>query len=89
MRIKEGYIIRRLGDGFVVITVGPASRGFNGMIRLNAAGAFLWQSILDGADSKQKLIDAMMERYDDLGYDVASRDLDEFLNTVAFAMEEV
>ena len=88
MRIKEGYIINKLSDGYVVVTVGDASNDFNGVIRLNAAGAFLWQSIQDGADSRQKLLLAMEERYDDFDEMIAGKDLDEFLENIAFALEE-
>ena len=79
MRIKEGYIIKKLGSGFVVVTVGEASREFNGVIRLNGTGAFLWQSILDGADTREKLVSAMTERYDGLDEANAAQDLDGFL----------
>ena len=88
MRIKEGYIIKKLGIGYVVVTVGEASKDFNGLIRLNPSGAFLWQSILDGADTRKKLIDAMINQYDDLDETAAGKDLDEFLNSVSFALEE-
>lgn len=88
MKIKDGYIMKKLGAGYVVVTVGQASKDFNGMIRLNPAGAFLWQSILDGADTKEKLVRAMLERYDDLDEFTANKDLGEFLDTVAFALEE-
>ena len=88
MRIKEGYIIKKLGDGFVVVTVGEASKDFNGVIKLNAAGAFLWESIQSGADSRQALMQAMKERYDDLDEETAGKDLDEFLESVAFALED-
>ncbi len=88
MRIKDGYIIKKLGTGYVVVTVGQASKDFNGVISLNTAGAFLWQSILDGADSKDQLVKAMLGRYEDLDEATARRDLDEFLEAVAFALEE-
>ena len=88
MRIKEGYIIRKLGIGYIVVTVGDASDDFNGLIRLNEPGAFLWQSIMDGMDTKQKLVDAMVRRYDGIDEKTAEKDLDEFLETVSFAMEE-
>ncbi len=87
MKIKDGYIMKKLGAGYVVVTVGQSSKDFNGLIRLNEPGAFLWQSILDGADSKEKLIGKMLERYDDLGRFTAEKDLDEFLEAVAFALE--
>ena len=88
MRIKDGYIIKKLGIGYVVVTVGEASKDFNGLIRLNPSGAFLWQNILDGADTRQKLIDVMVNRYDDLDETSAGKDLDEFLDTVSFALDE-
>ena len=88
MRIKEGYVIKKLGPDYVVVTVGEASNDFNGLIRLNASGAFLWQSILDGVDSRQKLVDAMVNFYDDLEKSSAEKDLDEFLDVVSFALEE-
>ena len=88
MKIKEGFIIKKLGIGYIVVTVGDASKDFNGVIRLNETGAFLWQSIQDGADSREKLIQAMIDRYEDLNQETAEKDLDEFLGRVAFAVEE-
>ena len=88
MKIKEGYIIKKVGPGYVVVTVGQASKEFNGMIRLNPAGAFLWQSIREGADSREKLIRLMLERYEDLDEATAKADLDEFLDSVQIALEE-
>ena len=88
MKIKEGFIIKKLGIGYIVVTVGDASKDFNGVIRLNETGAFLWQSIQDSADSREKLIQAMLDRYEDLDQETAEKDLDEFLGRVAFAVEE-
>ena len=88
MKIKEGFIIKKLGIGYIVVTVGDASMDFNGVIRLNETGAFLWQSIQDGADSREKLIQAMLDRYEDLDQETAKNDLDEFLGKVAFAVGE-
>jgi len=88
MRIREGYIMKKLGSGFVVVTVGRASLEFNGAIRLNGAGAFLWQSIQDGAGTREELLRAMLGHWEGLDEATAARDLDEFLDKVAFALEE-
>ena len=88
MKIKERKKKKKLGIGYIVVTVGNASKVFNGVIRLNETGAFLWKSIQDGADSREKLIQAMLERYEDLDRETAEKDLDEFLGRVAFAVEE-
>ena len=88
MRIKEGFVIKKLGSGFVVVTVGRAAEEFNGMIRLNATGAFLWQSIQGGADSKEKLVRLMTDRYEGLEEAEAARDLEEFLGSIGFALAD-
>ena len=88
MKIKEGYVINKLGGGYVVVTVGDASKDFNGLIRLNNTGAFLWENIRDGLDTKEKLVQAMMDYYDDLDEETARKDLEEFLSSISFAIEE-
>ena len=88
MKIKEGYVIMKLGDGYVVVTVGQACGDFNGMICLNETGAFLWQCIQDGTGTKEKLIEAMLDRYDDLTETTAAGDLDEFLDSIRIALED-
>ncbi len=88
MKIKEGFVIRKLGTGHVVVTVGEAAKEFNGIISLNSGGAFLWQSILDGADSMEKLVRAMLDKYDGLDEKTAETDLKAFLDKVAFALED-
>ncbi len=87
MKIKDGYIIKKLGNGYVVVTVGEASRDFNGLIRLNETGAFLWNKILKGTDTKEKLAETMTETYEGLDIETAKQDLEEFLTNVAFAIE--
>ena len=49
MKIKEGFLIRKVGEQAVVVSVGDATNIFNGMIRLNATGEFLWNRIIDEA----------------------------------------
>ena len=88
MKIKPGYIMKKVGSGFVVVTVGQASRDFNGMIRLNKAGAFLWEQLKQGGTDEAALVSAMLERYDDLDEATAKADLAQFLETVSFALED-
>ena len=88
MKIREGYVINKLGDGYVVVTVGEASKEFNGLIRLNSVGAFLWNSIQDGADTREKLVKTMTEAYEGLDEVTAKQDLEDFLEKVKFALTE-
>ena len=42
MKIKTGFVVRKVGDSHVVVPVGERSKTFHGMINLNETGAFLW-----------------------------------------------
>ena len=88
MRIKEGFVLKKLGIGFVVVTLGQAGMDFNGAIRMNETGAFLWQRIADGEGTREQLIGAMLARFEGLDRAAAAQDLDAFLNTISFALEE-
>ena len=71
----------------MVVTVGEASREFNGMIRLNEAGAFVWNQLEKGT-TKKALIKLMLERYEDLDEETAKADLNELLEKIEFSLEE-
>lgn len=43
MKIKDGFILRKVGIQYVVAATGKASEGFNGMMRLNETGAFAFR----------------------------------------------
>lgn len=48
MRIKEGYVMRRVADIWIVMPVDNAVLNFNGMLTLNESGAFLWEHLASG-----------------------------------------
>ena len=87
MKTKKDYVIKKVGSGFVVVTVGEASKEFNGMIRLNETGSFYWH-LLEKGITREELIEKMLERFEDLDKETAEADLDEFLEKVSFAVEE-
>ena len=43
MKIKNGFVVRKVGGESVVVPVGEMSKEFHGMINLNETGAFLWE----------------------------------------------
>lgn len=63
MNIKEGFVLRTMGGQPVVVSVGSASKIFNGMIKLNETGEFLWKQLSEGA-SEESLVQALLSRYD-------------------------
>ena len=53
MKIKNGFLLRQVGEQNVVVAVGEESRNFNGIIRLNETGRFLWENLQNDIDEKE------------------------------------
>ena len=62
MKVKNGFILRKVGKQFVVAATGEASRNFNGMIRLNDEAAFAFGQ-LQGGVTEEELVAALMKQY--------------------------
>lgn len=62
MRVKHGFILRKVGKQYVVAATGVASRNFNGMIRLNDEAAFAFGQ-LQGGITEEELVAALVEKY--------------------------
>lgn len=63
MKIKDGFMLRKVGSETVVVATGAASVGFNGIIRLNDTGEFLW-GLLEQDTTEEAMAAAMLEEYD-------------------------
>ncbi len=63
MKIKHGFVKKKVGDVDVVVAVGDRSVGFNALITLNTSASFLWDLLVSGA-TKEELLAAMLEKYD-------------------------
>lgn len=62
MKVKNGFILRKVGKQFVVAATGEASRNFNGMIRLNDEAAFAFGQ-LQGGTTEDALVAALVGKY--------------------------
>ena len=63
MKIKEGFILRKVGIQYVVAATGKASENFNGMMRLNESGAFAFRLMQQGI-TEEELTIRLMEEYE-------------------------
>ena len=78
MKLKYRYMIREISGQWIAVAVGKDHADFNGMIKLNATGAFLLERLSQGEQSREELLCALLERYD-VTRDRAEADLDQFL----------
>ena len=76
MKLKEGFVLRKVADTWVVLAIGAASVDFNGMLTLNNTGAKLWELIEKGVD-REGLADALTAEYE-VSKEQALEDVDTF-----------
>ncbi len=80
MKIKNGFLLRQVGEQNVVVAVGEESRNFNGIIRLNETGRFLWENLQQDIPEKE-LVRIMLLEYDIDGA-TAEADVHNFIETL-------
>jgi len=78
MKIKEGFILRKVGKDQVVVAIGKASMLLNGLIKLNDSGVLLWSRLKDGAEEAE-LAKALMAEYG-IDEETAAKDVAAFLS---------
>lgn len=80
MHLKEGFILRKLGGQYVVAATGELSSQFNGLIKLNSTGAFLWEVLSEGSEEAE-LVSALCAAYA-IQEEVARQDTRAFITTL-------
>ena len=76
MKIRDGYMLSEVAGTPVVVPLG-AQTTFHNMIKLNAAGRFLWEKLSEDI-TREALVLAMVKEYE-IDEAIAARDLDAFL----------
>ena len=82
MKIKSGFVIEQVGDGFLAVAVGERAGEMRVLIKLNSTGAFLWSIISDNDVTEEYLVDRMMENYG-IDRSLAERDVKVFVEKLS------
>ncbi len=53
MKIKDGFLLRKVGGQYIAVASGSDLVNFNAMISTNDTGAFLWDIFKKGADETE------------------------------------
>lgn len=78
MKIKDGFMLRKIAGDFIIVPVGESTREFNGIITVNESGKFLWEKLQEEV-SEEDLLEFMLDKYD-VREDIAREDIAEFIN---------
>lgn len=77
MKIKSGFVIEKVGDGYLAVAVGDRADEFSGLVRMNSTGAFLWEIVEKRDVTKEELVEAILREYD-IDEATAKADIDRF-----------
>ena len=90
MKIKEGFVLRKIGDKDVVIGEGLDQINFNKIIALNSSAANLWRALAIKDFSEEDAID-FLENYYQIDHQIAEKDAKghEEVSEISSAMEQM
>lgn len=80
MKIKEGFLLRQVGDNHIVVPVGTQMVDFRCIITLNETGAFIWKQ-LQNPCTKEDIVSALLAEYD-VSAELAAADVDVYLTAL-------
>lgn len=80
MKIKDGFILRKVAENNIVVAVGKATLDFSGLITLNFSGAFLW-SLMQNEITIDEMTQKMCEIYE-IDFETAKTDITDFVSTL-------
>lgn len=80
VKVREGFILKKMGTQAVVIAIGSASKIFNGMVKLNETGELMWEKLVEGT-TREELLATILETYE-VDEETATKDVDNFIQTL-------
>lgn len=83
MKIKEGFILRKIANTDMVIPIGENIADFNGVISLNESAVFLWKRLKEGSEIPF-LVDALIREYK-INRELAQKDVENFVARLQLA----
>ena len=64
MKIKDGFVLEEVGGEYLAVAVGALAGDFNGMVRLNSTGAFLWNLLNENNLTLDELVGEVVKAYE-------------------------
>lgn len=80
MRIREGFVLRRVMGKTVAVAVGPAGKSFRGMIKLNDTSRDIWEGVEKGLD-ENGICELLCQKYE-VSRERAEADVRQMIDTL-------
>ena len=63
MKIKDGFVVRKIANQYMAVPVGARAKELHGMIGLNETAAFLWE-LLKEDRTEEELAELLYNEYE-------------------------
>lgn len=80
MKIKKGFVVRKVGDEHIAVPVGERAKEFHGMIKLNETALFLWE-FFTSEKTEEEAVAALLKDYE-VSEEEAGKGVKEFIKLV-------
>ena len=80
MKIKEGFLLKKIAGDHIVVPVGENLVDFGSVVVLNETGVLLWQCLQEDKD-EQQLTAAILAEYE-VAPEIAAADVKEFVGNL-------
>ncbi|MBQ3478301.1 MAG: PqqD family protein [Clostridia bacterium] len=80
MKIKNGFILRKVPGMNLVMPTGKNVKDFNGSLMLNDTGAFIFERLQKGS-TQEEIADALTQEYD-VSLDTVSADVQKTIDSL-------
>ena len=77
MKVSKNFILREIAGEFMLVPVGTAAAGFNGLITMNEIGQFIFKALRE-EQTEDALVEKILGEYE-IDQETARRDLEDFL----------
>lgn len=80
MKIRKGFVVRKVGDAQYAVATGDALKYFKGMIKLNEMGAFMFTLLQEETTTEQ--IAERIEKSFEGDHEKITADIENFVATL-------
>ena len=63
MKIKDGFVVRKIANQYMAVPVGARAKELHGMIGLNETAAFLWERLKEDK-TEEALAELLFNEYE-------------------------
>ena len=84
MKLKDRFTVNNVAGETVAVSVGDTNGRFNGYIKLNETGAFIFKTLKNDI-TREEIINKLMKEYPDATAEAAAESVDELIEKLKAA----